>query len=121
MRWRGRCTTRRSWPRSPTGAPGARPLPPGLQAAVERVAANDYAGALDALEAVPEAARDARYHTYRAGVLLNVGRVEEAEAAIERALALDPEAGEALAQRAIIAWSRTARRKRSPMRGARSS
>ena len=36
------------------------------------------------------------------GVLLNVGRVEEAEAAIERALALDPEAGEALAQRAII-------------------
>ena len=80
----------------------ARPLPPGLQAAVERVAANDYAGALDALDAVPEAARDARYHTYRAGVLLNVGRVEEAEAAIERALALDPEAGDALAQRAII-------------------
>jgi tetratricopeptide (TPR) repeat protein len=81
---------------------GARPLPPGLQTAVERVAANDYAGALDALEAVPEAARDARYHTYRAGVLLNVGRVEEAEAAIAEALARDPEAGEALAQRAII-------------------
>ncbi len=37
-----------------------------------------------------------------AGVLLNVGRTEEAEAAIERALALDPEAGDALAQRAII-------------------
>ena len=65
-------------------------LPPGLQAAVDAVAANDYAGALDALDAVPEAARDARYWTYRAGVLLNVGRVEEAEAAIERALALDP-------------------------------
>jgi tetratricopeptide (TPR) repeat protein len=80
----------------------ARPLPPGLRAAVERVAANDYVGALDALEAVPEAGRDARYHTYLAGVLLNVGRVEEAQAAIERALALDPEAGDALAQRAII-------------------
>jgi tetratricopeptide (TPR) repeat protein/opacity protein-like surface antigen len=80
----------------------ARPLPPGLQSAVERVAANDYAGALDALEAVPEAARDARYDTYRAGVLLNVGRVEEAEAAIEQALARDPDAGEALAQRAVI-------------------
>ena len=77
-------------------------LPPGLQAAVDAVAANDYAGALDALDAVPEAARDARYWTYRAGVLLNVGRVDEAEAAIERALALDPEAGDALAQRAII-------------------
>ena len=77
-------------------------LPPGLQAAVDAVAANDYAGALDALDAVPEAARDARYWTYRAGVLLNVGRVDEAGAAIARALALDPEAGDALAQRAII-------------------
>jgi tetratricopeptide (TPR) repeat protein len=85
-------------------APGAppRPLPPGLQAAVERVADNDYAGALQALDAVPEAMRDARYYTYLAGVLLNVGRVEAAERAIERALALDPEAGEALAERAII-------------------
>jgi tetratricopeptide (TPR) repeat protein len=79
-----------------------RPLPPGLQDALGRVAANDYASALRSLETVPEAARDARYYTYLAGVLLNVGRVEEAEAAIERALALDPEAGEALAQRAII-------------------
>ena len=106
-----------------TGGPRRRPpgLPPGLQAAVDAVAANDYAGALDALDAVPEAARDARYWTYRAGVLLNVGRVEEAGAAIERALALDPEAGDALAQRRSSRWSRTARRKRSPMRGARSS
>jgi tetratricopeptide (TPR) repeat protein len=83
------------------GAP-PRPLPPGLQAATQRVAANDYAGALQALNTVPEAARDARYYTYRAGVLLNVGRVDEAAAAIQRALALDPNAGEALAQRAII-------------------
>jgi tetratricopeptide (TPR) repeat protein len=80
-----------------------RTLPPGLQAAVDAVAANDYAGALDALDSVPEAARDARYWTYRAGVLLNVGRADEAQVAIARALALDPEAGEALAQRAIIA------------------
>ena len=35
-------------------------------------------------------------------MLLNVGRVDEAAAAIQRALALDPNAGEALAQRAII-------------------
>jgi tetratricopeptide (TPR) repeat protein len=69
---------------------------------MERVGANDYAGALAALEAVPAAARDARYYTYRAGLLLNVGRVEDAAAAIQRALALDPNAGEALAQRAII-------------------
>ena len=77
-------------------------LPEALQAAVDRVAANDYAGAMAVLDTVPEAARDARYYTYRAGVLLNVGRTEEAAAAIERALALDPKAGEALAQRAVI-------------------
>jgi tetratricopeptide (TPR) repeat protein len=89
---------------APLAAREAPPaLPQGLQRALERVAANDYAGALAALDAVPEAARDARYHTYRAGVLLHVGRVDEAAAAIERALALDPDAAEALAQRAIIA------------------
>ncbi|MCE3248682.1 MAG: TonB-dependent receptor, partial [Geminicoccaceae bacterium] len=78
-------------------------LPAGLQRAVERVAANDYAGALAALDAMPDAARDARYYSYRAGVLLNVGRVDEAAAALERALAKDPEAAEALAERAVIA------------------
>ena len=78
-------------------------LPPALQQAVERVAANDYEGAIAALDAVPEAARDARYYTYRAGVLLNVGRADEAAQAIDRALALDPKAADALAQRAVIA------------------
>ena len=76
---------------------------PALQQAVERVAANDYAGAIAALDAVPEAARDARYYTYRAGVLLNVGRADEAAQAIDRALALDSKAADALAQRAVIA------------------
>jgi len=83
--------------------PGPPGLPPGLQTAVERVAANDYPGALRALDTVPDGARDARYWTYRAGVLLNVGRVDEARDAIGRALALDPQAGEALAQRSIMA------------------
>jgi tetratricopeptide (TPR) repeat protein len=78
-------------------------LPQGLQTAVERVAANDYAGAIAALDAVPEVARDARYYTYRAGVLLNVGRADEAAQAIDRALALNPDAADALAQRAVIA------------------
>jgi tetratricopeptide (TPR) repeat protein len=78
-------------------------LPQGLQTAILRVAANDYAGAIAALDAVPEAARDARYYTYRAGVLLNVGRTDEAAQAVDRALALDPKAADALAQRAVIA------------------
>ena len=79
-----------------------RALPQGLQQALERVAANDYAGAIEALDAVPAAARDARYETYRAGVLLNVGRADEAAEAIERALALEPQAADALAERAVI-------------------
>ncbi len=78
-------------------------LPPALQQAIDRVAANDYAGAIAALDAVPEAARDARYYTYRAGVLLNVGQAEAAAQAIDRALALDPNAADALAERAVIA------------------
>jgi tetratricopeptide (TPR) repeat protein len=77
-------------------------LPPGVQTAIERVAANDYGGAIAALDAVPEAARDARYYTYRAGVLLNVGRADEAAQAIDRALALNPDAADALAERAVI-------------------
>ncbi len=82
-------------------APSA--LPAGLQSAIERVAANDYAGAIAALDAVPEAGRDARFYTYRAGVLLNVGQADEAAQAIGQALALDPDAADALAQRAVIA------------------
>ena len=102
MRSPGRSIIRRCWRRSP-GRSRRPSLPPGLRRAVERVAANDYAGALQALDEVPEAARDARYFTYRAGVLLNVGRVEQAAAAIARALALDPDAADALAERAVIA------------------
>jgi len=83
-------------------APSLDALPAGLRRAVERAAENDYPGALDALDAVPETARDVPYWTYRAGVLLNVGRVEAAQAALDRALARDPEAAGALAQRAVI-------------------
>ena len=90
--------------RAPLAGQVAPPaLPPGLWCATQRVAANDYAGALAALDEVPRAARDARYFTYRAGALLNVGRVDEASEAIERALALDPEDAGALAERAVVA------------------
>jgi tetratricopeptide (TPR) repeat protein len=77
-------------------------LPPPLRTAALEAADNRYAEALDILDEVPPAARDARYWAFRAGLLLNVGRVEEAEDAIGRALELEPDAGDALAQRAII-------------------
>ena len=39
---------------------------------------------------MPDAERDAQYHTFRAALLLSVGQVDDARAAIDRALALDP-------------------------------
>jgi tetratricopeptide (TPR) repeat protein len=87
------------------GGRGVR-APPDLPAPLAEATAlanrGDVAGALEVLDGVPEAARDAQYHTYRAALLLSVGRVDEARAAIDRALAVDPDAGLAYAQRAII-------------------
>ncbi len=57
------------------------------------------------LEAVPEARRDGRYWVFRASLLLQVGRVEQARAAIARGLALDPSASDAHALLAIVAVS----------------
>jgi tetratricopeptide (TPR) repeat protein len=80
--------------------------PPGLATplaeAVNLANQGNVNGALEALDRLPEAERDAQYHTFRAALLLSVGRVDEARAAIDRALALDPNAGLAYAQRAII-------------------
>jgi len=84
------------------GQADAAELPPALAEAMARADAGDLAGAFARLDAVPEGERDAEYHVYRAALLLSVGRVEEAQAAIERALAAEPEAGLAYAQRAII-------------------
>jgi hypothetical protein len=77
-------------PLAGSGAPPA--LPRGLQDAIEQTVEGDHAGALAALDAVPDAARDTRYFIYRAGVLTNVGRVDEAADAIEQALAQEPDA-----------------------------
>jgi tetratricopeptide (TPR) repeat protein len=77
-------------------------LPPALAEAMRRAHAGDVEGAFAALDQVPESARDAEYEVYRAGLLLSVGRVDEAQDAIGRALARDPDSGPAYAQRAII-------------------
>jgi tetratricopeptide (TPR) repeat protein len=62
----------------------------------------DTAGALDALEREPGADRDASVQLYRAALLLDVGRVDEARGAIDRALELDAASGSAYALRSII-------------------
>lgn len=73
-----------------------------LAEAVQAGGRGDTSDAFAALDRVPQANRDAQYALYRASLLLSVGRVEEARADIDTALALDPKAGPALALRAVI-------------------
>jgi tetratricopeptide (TPR) repeat protein len=77
-------------------------LPPPLAEAADLASRGNINGALEVLDRVPEAERDAQYHTFRAALLLSVGGVDDARAAIDRALEVDPGAGPAYAQRAII-------------------
>jgi len=63
----------------------------------------DLAGAFSSLEGAPVDIRDPRFFTYRAALLLSVGRVEEAKVDIERALNLDPRNSHAFALQSIIA------------------
>jgi tetratricopeptide (TPR) repeat protein/uncharacterized protein YaiE (UPF0345 family) len=59
--------------------------------------------AFDAIAAVPPTVPDPRFFTYRAHLLLTVGRTDEAAADIERALRLAPNDANALALQTIIA------------------
>ena len=59
--------------------------------------------ALAALDNVPQNERSPRFLTYHAGLLLSVGRVDEARADIEQALKLEPGNSDAYALQAIIA------------------
>jgi tetratricopeptide (TPR) repeat protein len=63
----------------------------------------DLASAFSRLDAVPSAARDSAYYTYRASLLLYVGNVEPAEKDIDDALSLKSDNGSAVALQAIIA------------------
>ncbi|MGH8545818.1 MAG: FecR domain-containing protein, partial [Gammaproteobacteria bacterium] len=77
--------------------------PEALRPAVLAYRRNDLPAAFAALDGVPEGARDARYHTLRAGLLLSVGRVPEAEGDLRSAERLDPKNGTAYALRSVIA------------------
>ncbi len=67
--------------------------------------------ALSCLKRVPRDIRDPRFFTYRAALLLTVGRVEETNADIERALHLDPRNSRAFALQAIIAVTQNRKNK----------
>jgi Tfp pilus assembly protein PilF len=78
-------------------------LPAPLAEALRLAGGGDVAGAFAALDRVPDAGRDARFHLFRAALELSVGRVEAARADIDRARAQDPADGRALALGAVIA------------------
>jgi tetratricopeptide (TPR) repeat protein len=59
--------------------------------------------ALASLEEITEETRDPRFFTYRASLLLSVGRVEGAKSDIEKALSIAPNNSHALALQSIIA------------------
>lgn len=80
--------------------------PEGLRSALSAYRGNDVLGALAALEQVPAGGRDGRYFLLRAGLLLSVGRVAKAEAALADAELADPRSSGALALRSIIALVR---------------
>jgi predicted Zn-dependent protease len=73
-----------------------------VRRALESAARNDMAAAFDELERTPSADRDAGFFVHRAALSLSVGRVEAAEADIDRAQALTPDNSLGLALRAVI-------------------
>jgi tetratricopeptide (TPR) repeat protein len=63
----------------------------------------DLVRAFSSLAGAPEGIRDPRFFTYRAALLLSVGRVDKAEVDIQKALKLDASNSHAFALHAIIA------------------
>jgi tetratricopeptide (TPR) repeat protein len=92
----------------PCGA-SAQALPEPLRGAVELAASGQLAAAFAHFEATPEADRGSDYYLYRAAGLLSVGRVDEARADIDQALAFDPANGPAYGLRAVIAVAQNER------------
>jgi len=87
--------------------------PEALRPAVLAYRRNDLTAAFAALDGVPEGARNARYHTLGAGLLLSVGRVPEAEGHLRSAERLDPKNGTAYACARSSPWCGTSKRKPS--------
>jgi tetratricopeptide (TPR) repeat protein len=84
-------------------------FPPGqgwegmVRQSIELYLRGDRQQAFEGIATVPETVRDPRFFVYRASLLLAVGRVDEADADIKRALKLAPKDGNALALQSVIA------------------
>ncbi|MCP5363981.1 MAG: FecR domain-containing protein [Hyphomicrobiales bacterium] len=81
-----------------SGAPS-----PSLLKARTAAQRGDFSQAFAFLEQIDETARTDLFYVYRAAILLNVGRLDEAQSDINEALRKNPGRGEAYALRAVIA------------------
>jgi Tfp pilus assembly protein PilF len=77
-----------------------------VRKSIEAFRKADFVSAFASLETAPPDTRDPRFFTYRALLLLAVGRVDEARRDIERAMALDRNNGHALALQSVMAVAR---------------
>lgn len=77
--------------------------PPALRPSFELTEQGRLSEAIDRLERTAPRNRDAQFLVYRAALLLNVGRVNEARTDIREVLTLEPQNSEALALQAVIA------------------
>jgi Tfp pilus assembly protein PilF len=74
-----------------------------MRSSIESAQAGNLQNAFDSLAQAPSDVRAPRFFAYRASLLLAVGRPDEANADIGRALQLDPKSGDALALQTMIA------------------
>ncbi|WP_052808118.1 FecR domain-containing protein [Methyloterricola oryzae] len=88
---------------SMNGAPASElDAAPAIKVAFRLASKGDTAGALSALNAIPESGRNADFHIFRAALLLEVGQANAALADTQLALQENPKAGLAYSLRAIV-------------------
>ncbi len=74
-----------------------------VRSSIESYMKSDFQAAFESIKGVPDTLGEPRFFTYRASLLLAVGRVDEARKDIEHALSLDPIYVDAFALQSIIA------------------
>ena len=83
--------------------------PAEVRRSIEAVRVGDFEAAFASVAAVPDTVRDPRVLAYHASLLLAVGRVDEAQPVIGRALALDLGYAPAVALQAVVAVAQNVR------------
>ena len=82
-----------------------------VKKSIELWSKGNTTAAFERIEKTPKNIRDPRFFTYRASLLLSVGRIDEAEADIEKALRISDDDSSALSLQSIIAVVRNEKEK----------